>query len=81
MFWNVVGEGVVRSRQHGWGYVIGTAPSVAVETSTDGPAGEGTEPEDWREGIGAGATLEPASLYEDQFRRRTGSQPESARGP
>jgi hypothetical protein len=81
VFWNVGGEGVVRSRQHGWGYVIGTAPSITVETSTGGSAGEGTEPEDWREGLGAGATLEPASLYEDQFRRRTGSDPESARRP
>jgi hypothetical protein len=31
---------------------------------------EGTAPEDWREGIGAGARLEPESLYENQLERR-----------
>ncbi len=81
VFWNVAGEGVLRSRQFGWGYVIGTAAGLAVETSTGGSAGEGTEPADWREGIGDGAALEPRSLYEDQFRRRTGNDPESVRRP
>ncbi len=29
-----------------------------------------TAPEDFVEGVGQGDTLEPASLYEDQFARR-----------
>jgi hypothetical protein len=71
VFWNVTGSGVLRSRQYGWGYVIGTGPDLAVETSLGGSSAAGSVPEDWREGIDEAATLEPPSLYEDQLDRRT----------
>jgi hypothetical protein len=41
-----------------------------VETSLKSKYGRHTAPEDTREGIGAGATLRPVSLYEDQRQRR-----------
>lgn len=78
VFWNLTGGGYLRSLQYGYGYVIGTD---AVDLHVD-PAewdwansGEGTEPEDWTEGIGDAATLEPQSLFEDQLVRRVGSLP------
>ncbi len=43
VFWNVRGEGLIRSLQFGWGYVIGTT-SVSVVTETVLPMGVGTEP-------------------------------------
>jgi hypothetical protein len=75
VFWNLRGEGTVRSYQYGWGYVIGTE-GVVIETSIaeDGlfAPGEGTEPDDWVEGADVGALLDPPSLYEDQLARRIG---------
>mgnify|MGYP001825728153 CR=1 FL=1 len=71
VFWNVTGSGVVRSRQFGWGYVVGTGPDLRVETSLGGSSATGSAPEDWTEGVGEADTLEPPSLYEDQLRRRT----------
>ena len=78
VFWNALGRGILRSYQFGTGYVIGTEYGLTVETAL-GPSGaEGTEPEDWREGIGDGLALEPPSLYVDQFRRRVGRDPATA---
>ncbi len=70
VFWNVRG-GFVRSLQYGWGYVIGTT-DAEVLTDVDDlfGRGRGTEPADFVEGEGQGATLEPVSLYEDQRARR-----------
>jgi hypothetical protein len=73
VMWNNSGTGVLRSMQFGWGYVIGTR---GLELAFDSPLGadEFTAPRDWLEGVDAGATLEPASLYEDQLRRRLGGK-------
>jgi hypothetical protein len=72
VFWNVRG-GFVRSLQFGWGYVIGTT-DAEVLTGLDDLFGraDGTEPEDFVEGVGQGGTLQPESLYEDQRARRLG---------
>jgi len=67
VFWNITGPGLIRSAQHGNGYVIGTATSTKVF------APEG----DWVEGRGRAADLTPSSLYEAQFKLRTGRHPES----
>jgi hypothetical protein len=74
VFWNVNGEEAmpnkdyaVWSSQYGWGYVIGTQGAMSrVKRNVD----PGTEPEDYVEGEGAGSTLEPPSLYEDQLANR-----------
>jgi hypothetical protein len=70
VFWNTKGSGTIRSRQYGWGYVIGTASSISVATSTWGNGGSGTSPADFVEGKGKGAKLVPQSLYDDQLDRR-----------
>ena len=70
VLWNIRGPGSVISMQYGWGYVIGTAPETRVFTAILMPNSVGTEPEDWTEGLGQGAALEPLSLYEDQLARR-----------
>lgn len=75
VFWNVSGAGYVRSLQYGWGYVIGTQGLTLYMDPTAwdwANAGEGTEPADWLEGDGEGATLSPQSLFEDQLARRLG---------
>jgi hypothetical protein len=70
VFWNSSGSGSLTSYQVGTGYVIGTQ-GLSVSTAVLGVFdSEGTEPEDWTEGIDAGATLSPPSLYEDQLERR-----------
>ena len=69
VFWNSKGSGQIRSAQYGWGYVIGTDSGLDVFTITlffD----QGTEPEDFAEGLGIGHLLDPVSLYEDQLVRR-----------
>jgi hypothetical protein len=74
VFWNVNGEEAmpgkdyaVWSSQYGWGYVIGTQGAMSrVKLNVD----PGTEPEDYVEGEGAGSTLGPPSLYEDQLANR-----------
>jgi hypothetical protein len=58
---------IVESQQVGHGYVIGTR-GPAAQARVIG--GDGTEPLDLLEGVGEGATLEPASLYLDQLARR-----------
>ena len=72
--WNPEGNGVIRSRQFGHGYVIGPGSKLSLETSVDVAAGAGTEPVDFVEKAPADATgpLVPASLYEDQLLRRLG---------
>jgi hypothetical protein len=76
VFWNTYGQGskskAVVSRQWGWGYVIGTSgPVSAVELGT----ADNTAPEDFLEGEGQGDTLEPQSLYLDQFAARQAREP------
>ncbi|HZC00430.1 MAG TPA: hypothetical protein VE844_03420, partial [Gammaproteobacteria bacterium] len=74
VFWNVNGEEAmpgkdyaVWSSQYGWGYVIGTQGAMfRVKLNVD----PGTEPEDYVERKGAGSTLDPPSLYEDQLANR-----------
>lgn len=68
VFWNTRGlryperyKFIVDSHQVGVGYVIGT----------QGPASK-VYSNNYVEGIGMGETLEPASLYADQLKRRTG---------
>lgn len=72
VFWNVRGYGVLRSRQFGLGYVIGTEPPLRAQTSLTGTGAQGTEPEDYVEGLGRGASLRPRSLYEAQLAGRLG---------
>ncbi len=86
VFWNISGPGILRSYQHGMGYVIGTAPETnvaALEPDLDPELAEAlyplsswylSEPWDHVEGEGLGAALEPRSLYEDQLQRRLGSR-------
>ncbi len=73
VFWNVRGPGFLRSFQFGQGYVVGTQELLVHTALSDGVlfgASEGTEPEDWREGIDEGAKLVPQSLYDDQLAKR-----------
>jgi hypothetical protein len=75
VWWNIRGGGYLRSLQYGDGYIIGTdGMDVHVDPAEWdwNDSGEGTAPEDWTEGLDEGTTLEPASLYEDQLRRRLG---------
>jgi uncharacterized repeat protein (TIGR02543 family) len=72
VYWNTSGSGtrytdIVRSSQARYGYVIGTSGDRSGATN---PTSGNTAPADHREGIGLGATLEPASLYLDQLSRR-----------
>lgn len=68
VFWNVSGQGLLRSMQWRWGYVIGTRD---LKVATDEVfIAEGTAPRDFVEGLDGGEGLAPASLYEDQLRRR-----------
>jgi hypothetical protein len=73
VFWNTEGLGsgsaVVATEQSRYGYAIGTR---GTRTSITRPTTGGARmaPADWVEGAGAGATLEPFSLYEDQLARR-----------
>ncbi|MGC9451479.1 MAG: hypothetical protein ACP5I4_08535, partial [Oceanipulchritudo sp.] len=59
----------VRSDQYNFGYVIGTQ-GPAPEVTTISEDASRTAPVDFLEGIGDGALLSPASLYDDQFERR-----------
>ncbi len=62
IFWNTTGSGLLRSSQFGNGYVIGTGPDLDLLVSGD----------DWLEAEGQAAELQPPSLYEAQFEKRTG---------
>lgn len=67
VFWNTTGlnyskerkQAVIWSEQMGDGYVIGT----------QGPCNK-VDSNDFVEGVGMGASLQPASLYQDQLKRR-----------
>jgi hypothetical protein len=72
VFWNNRGTGFLSSRQWALGYVIGTAPELSVRLAVGERAGASSAPEDWAEGLGSGATLEPASLFASQRQRRLG---------
>ena len=75
VFWNIRGDGQLRSFQFGYGYIVGTAGvTVSADVADDGiwSPGEGTEPNDHVEGLEAADTLRPRSLYEDQRARRLG---------
>jgi hypothetical protein len=74
VIWNALGKGTIRSYQYGWGYVIGTGPSIETFTATDTVRATGTKPEDFSEGLTRGAFLKPQSLYEDQRKRRLGKR-------
>jgi len=78
VFWNLTGPGEVKSFQYGHGYVIGTGTDTAVRVGLDQGGlfaeASGTAPEDWTEGLGDAATLEPQSLFEDQLARRLASR-------
>ncbi|MFK8001511.1 MAG: glycosyl hydrolase family 28-related protein [Polyangiales bacterium] len=71
VFWNHRG-GRLQSFQFGLGFIIGTQ-DVDVRTELGRSFfGEDQQsaPQDYVEGVGAGGSLTPASLYEDQLRRR-----------
>jgi hypothetical protein len=85
VFWNTKGTAypagksyIINSQQWGWGYIIGTQGAAsAVKTTPTSFTASGispnpvdTAPEDFKEGIGLGTTLVPASLYDDQRARR-----------
>jgi hypothetical protein len=83
VFWNTNGiayqngSHIIDSRQHGYGYIIGTrGPAYNVKTTPTVMSSKygspDTAPEDFREGINNGANLEPRSLYYDQLARRLG---------
>lgn len=57
----------VKSQQWGWGYVVG-----ADRASNPAPT-QGDSIQDFVEGTGLGATLEPQSLYLDQLSKRLNS--------
>lgn len=57
----------------GWAYDIRTHPVIYVAQDVTRKLPDvDTSPEDWTEGIGAGETLVPQSLYLDQLARRLG---------
>ncbi len=75
-YWNTEGIGtdpwVIHTQQSRYGYVFGTRGAVTEVKITEASAGSAakTDPVDIVEGKGLGATLVPASLYEDQLARR-----------
>ena len=75
IFWNNSGNGKIHSRQWDWGCIIGTSGNLDAVTSLGGlfnTEAEGTEPEDFTEGLGQGETLYPSSLFEEQLLLRLG---------
>jgi len=84
VYWNTKGISsptgkVVHSQQSRYGYVIGTRGAVtAVETGGNSTAK--TMPVDHVEGVAAGDSLDPFSLYLDQLRNRL-ALPEVETGP
>lgn len=85
VFWNTNGiaypsgqSAIVKSMQFGNGYVIGTR-GAANGVNYAVPANDRSAPQDWVEGIGAGADLTPQSLYLDQKAKRlSGGEPDPA---
>ncbi len=74
VIWRPSGKGRIASKQFGWGYVIGAASGVNVDTNVGTAAGTGTAPEDFVEGRDQSDTLWPPSLYEAQRARRLQSK-------
>ena len=82
VFWNTKGNYyksgmnyIIDSRQFGNGYIIGTQGAATnVKTTPTTMSSQygtvNTAPEDYKEGIGKGATLYPQSLYYDQLEKR-----------
>ena len=70
VFWNTQGAGTIETAQYGMGYVIGTRPTVTVDTEPSSSQATGTSPTDYTEGLGSGVNLKPRSLYEDQLALR-----------
>ena len=70
VFWNTSGTGLLRSKQFGWGYVIGTALQLEVELESGLFSGTTDGSSDYLEGYEAAEDLSPSSLYEDQLSRR-----------
>jgi hypothetical protein len=90
LYWNTEGLGagvkgikdVIRTTQARYGYVIGTrgtrtSVGNAANNSTADSILKKTAPLDSVEGVGQGATLSPASIWQDQFRRRSATPPTS----
>ena len=65
-----VGGGRFVAAADGDGYIIGTTEVLVDTTVYDILDSAGTAPEDYTEGLDAGETLNPQSLYEDQLTRR-----------
>ena len=70
VMWNLRGTGSLTSHQFGRGYVVGTEGLEVTTAVIDVYESQGTHPEDFVEGVELAATLEPASLYDDQLARR-----------
>ncbi|MBK8169325.1 MAG: hypothetical protein IPK60_03150 [Sandaracinaceae bacterium] len=73
VLWNTQGTGDLISMQFGNGYVIGTQDQslqLNGTLSTYPMAYAATAPDDFSEGLGNAAFLEPQSLYDDQLARR-----------
>ncbi|MCR5736146.1 MAG: carbohydrate-binding protein [Eubacterium sp.] len=82
VFWNTKGNRyksgtnyIIDSRQHGYGYIIGTqgaATSVKTTPTSESSSygNPNTAPEDYKEGIDQAADLVPQSLYYDQLEKR-----------
>lgn len=78
VYWNLEGRAyfpqrswIVESEQFAHGYIIGTrGPAHQIRLPTE--AADRTAPPDHVEGVGLGDTLVPASLYDDQLRKRMG---------
>ncbi|MCO4764591.1 MAG: hypothetical protein KC502_23985, partial [Myxococcales bacterium] len=74
IMWRPHGSGLLLSYNYGDGFVIGPAKSLTIHSSLEraGSAakGEGTAPEDFVEGHGDRAGLQPPSLYEAQLKLR-----------
>lgn len=75
VFWNTRGSGLLRSLQFGMGYVIGTEGLESITASDTPIIGLWTAPDDFTEGLGAASSLAPASLYEDQLKKRLSQAP------
>jgi len=74
VYWNTKGmkyhknfNYIILSQQFRQGYIIGTRGPASNVNVLDG---DGTEIQDFTEGIGKGFSLNPQSLYKDQLRRR-----------
>lgn len=77
-YWNTTSNGnqgeAVRTQQGRYGYVIGTSGTKTNVNTGEFSSGTAyiTDPVDHTEGLGSGAMLVPASLYQDQLSKRLG---------